>query len=226
MAKLLIVEDNHDYRDLLHNFLSGSGYETTLAKDGAEALTQVRQQTFDLILLDVMLPKMDGYEVCEQVRKASSVPVIMLTALGSESHQMRGYQLQIDGYITKPISMPLLIQKVEAVLRRTIKPEAQTLAFAGISMDIGSHTVALGGHAVDFTLREFEILKELMQHPGEVVPRKELVEKLWGYDSPDEYEMRMVDTHMKNIRKKLAGCHYIETVRGVGYKLQMPQGQP
>ena len=220
MAKILIVEDNYDYRELLLNFLDSAGYEVAAAKDGEEALLAARQGCFDLILLDVMLPKMDGYGVCREIRKISSVPVIMLTALGSEEHQMRGYELQIDGYVTKPVSMPLLIQKVEAVLRRTLRPKVQRLSFENISMDLKAHTVTVAGEPAEFTLREFEILKELMLCPGEVVTRKSLVEKLWGYDSLDGDETRIVDTHIKNIRRKLAGSNCIGTIRGVGYRLQ------
>lgn len=224
MAKILIAEDNSDYRELLLNFLGNAGYEVASAKDGAEALLAVSQDYYDLILLDVMLPKMDGYEVCREIRKSSSVPVIMLTALGSEEHQMRGYELQIDGYVTKPVSMPLLIQKAEAVLRRTLRPEAQRLSFEDISMDLKAHIVTVAGQPVEFTLREFEILKELMSCPGEVITRKSLVAKLWGYDSLDGDETRIVDTHIKNIRRKLADSNCIGTVRGVGYRLQSMSG--
>lgn len=220
MAKLLVAEDNSDYRELLYNFLESAGYDVTTVADGKEALSVITGGAFDLILLDVMLPGLDGYGVCEQIRSASAVPVIMLTALDSEEHQLRGYRLLIDGYITKPVSMALLLQKVEAVLRRTMKPAASRLEAGGISMDLLAHTVRVSGKLADFTLREFEILQELLARPGEVIARKDLVTKLWGYDNPDEDELRVVDTHMKNIRKKLSGCGCIETVRGVGYRLR------
>lgn len=222
MAKILIVEDSSDYRELLLNFLENAGYEAAAAKDGAQALETVRRQAFDLVLLDLMLPKIDGYEVCRMIRKICDVPVIMLTALGSEEHQLRGYQLQIDEFITKPVSMPLLMQKVEAVLRRTMKQEAQLLCYGGITMDLNMHTVTVAGRPVEFTLREFEILQELMRSPEAVISRKSLVAKLWGYDGCDE--TRIVDTHMKNIRKKLADCDCIDTVRGVGYRLKQKTG--
>ena len=218
MAKILVVEDSPDYRELLLNFLENAGYMVTAAKDGAQALEAVKQQAFDLILLDLMIPKIDGYEVCRMIREICDVPVIMLTALGSEEHQLRGYQLQIDEFITKPVSMPLLIQKAEAVLRRTMKQEAQLLCYGDITMDLKMHTVTAAGRPVEFTLREFEILQELMRSPGAVISRKSLVTKLWGYDSCDE--TRIVDTHMKNIRKKLADYDCIDTVRGVGYRLR------
>ncbi len=223
MAKILIVEDHPDYRELLVQFLNDAGYAVSAADDGAQALEAVKQCAPDLILLDLMLPKVDGYEVCRLIREKCDIPVIMLTALGSEEHQIRGYQLQIDEFITKPVSMPLLIQKIEAVLRRTMKQEAPLLCAGGIAMDVNMHTVTAAGEPVALTLREFEILHQLMRNPGRVVTRKSLIEQLWGYDSSDE--TRIVDTHMKNIRKKLAGCDCIETVRGIGYRFRQEENE-
>ena len=218
--KILIVEDDANIAKLMEATVAIGGYEGIVCSNGGEAFEEIEHGNYDLILLDVMLPGLDGYGVCEQIRSASAVPVIMLTALGSEEHQLRGYRLLIDGYITKPVSMALLLQKVEAVLRRTMKPAASRLEAGGISMDLLAHTVRVSGKPADFTLREFEILQELLARPGEVIARKDLVTKLWGYDSPDEDELRVVDTHMKNIRKKLSGCGCIETGRGVGYRLR------
>ncbi|MDE7313214.1 MAG: response regulator transcription factor [Eubacterium sp.] len=224
MAKILIVEDSQDYLELLYHFLESAGYEVTAVRDGVRAVEAVEQCAYDLVLLDLMLPKMDGYEVCARIRENGNIPVIMLTALGSEEHQMRGYQMQIDEFVTKPVPMPLLIQKVEAVLRRTMKQEQEfRLCFEELVLDVRMHKVTAAGEPVELTLREFEILQELMQHCGEVVTRKSLVAKLWGYDGCDE--TRIVDTHMKNLRKKLAGCDYIDTVRGVGYQLKKADGK-
>lgn len=218
MAKILVVEDNPDYRELLQNFLESAAYQVVTVDDGAKALDFIGKQDFDLILLDIMIPKIDGFGVCEMIRKTSDIPIIILTALESETHQLRGYELQIDDYITKPVSMPLLLHKAEAVLRRTMSAESQELQFRGIVLDLKGHTVSVDGKTVDFTQREFEILQELMQSPGEVVTRKTLITKLWGYDFYDD--SRIVDTHMKNIRKKLGEHAYIETIRGIGYKLR------
>lgn len=218
MAKILVVEDNPDYQELLFNFLESAGHEITTAKDGAEAIEIIENYKYDLILLDLMLPKIDGYGVCQEIRKSQNLPIIMLTALDSEAHQMKGYDLQIDDYITKPVSMPLLIHKVEAVLRRTMASEPEILRFQDISLNLKTHTVCVAGTFVEFTLREFNILYELMKNPGEVVTRKSLINNLWDYDFYGD--TRIVDTHMKNIRKKLADHDCIETVRGVGYKLR------
>lgn len=225
MAKILVVEDNLDYQELLQNFLESAHHRIMTAGDGDSALGLIAALPFDLVLLDLMLPGIDGFDVCKSIREKYDTPVIMLTALDSESCQMRGYGLHIDDYITKPVSMALLLQKVEAVLRRTM-PSAQqceqtapeTLHFETISLDTDTHTVHAGDQPVGLTLREFEILQELMRTPGSVVTRKTLVEKLWGYDF-SVTDTRIVDTHMKNIRRKLGAADCIETVRGVGYRL-------
>lgn len=218
MSKLLIVEDNTDYRELLTSFLENEGHEVIAAADGETAVEAVMNAEFNLIILDIMLPQMDGFEVCRRIREKSDVPVIMLTALDSEIHQMKGYMLRIDDYVAKPVSMPLLIRKVEAVLRRTMPDQPKTLEYRKISLDLGSHTVHVDNEPVDFTLREFEILYELIKAPGEVVARKSLLNDLWGYGYYND--TRIVDTHIKNIRRKLGDYDCIETVRGVGYKLK------
>ncbi len=218
MSKLLIVEDNADYRELLVSFLENEGYEVVAVSNGETALEFIEKNEFDLIILDIMLPGMDGYEVCRRTREKSDIPVIMLTALDSEAHQMKGYMLRIDDYVAKPISMPLLIRKVEAVLRRTTPDQPQTLEYAGITLELKTHSVRVDGAAVEFTLREFEILYELMKVPGEVVTRKSLLNDLWGYGYYND--TRIVDTHIKNIRRKLGSRDCIATVRGIGYKLK------
>lgn len=218
MTHILVVEDNPDYRELLQNFLENAGYYVTIAEDGVEALVIAKKQAFDLILLDIMLPKIDGYGVCEVIREESSIPIIMLTALDSEAHQVRGFDLRIDDYITKPVSMTILLHKVAAVLRRSSPSEANNLIYRNIILDISSHTVKVSGNPTEFTLREFEILQELLRVPGEVVSRKMLLSKIWNYEFfGDE---RIIDTHIKNIRRKLGDEDCIETIRGLGYKLQ------
>lgn len=218
MKQILVVEDNPDYRELLQNFLESAGYLVAIAEDGVEALVIAKKQDFDLILLDVMLPKINGYGVCEVIRSESDVPIIMLTALDSEAHQVRGFDLCIDDYITKPVSMPILLHKVATVLRRSTHSDTHKLNYRNIALDIQSHSVSISGSPVDFTLREFEILQELLRTPGEVVTRKMLLSKIWSYDFYGDE--RIVDTHIKNIRRKLGVEDCIETIRGVGYKLQ------
>ena len=231
MAKILVVEDNPDYPEFLQPFLEQAHPALTTAGDGESALELTAALPFDLILLDLMLPGLDGFDVCRSIREKCDTPVIMLTALGSESCQMRGYGLHIDDYITKPVSMALLLQKVEAVLRRTMlsvpktmQATPKTLHFENIALDPDTHTVRVSGHPVELTLREYEILQELMLAPGSVVTRKTLIEKLWGYDFSIS-DTRIVDTHLKNIRRKLGTADCIETVRGIGYKLKRRQNE-
>lgn len=163
MPKLLIVEDNPDYQELLKNFLESACYNVVTANTGAQALKQITASDFDLILLDIMLPEINGYEVCKTIRRTSNIPIIMLTALESEAHQIQGYGLQIDDYITKPVSMPLLFHKIEAILRRTMANTPEVLCFENICLNLKTHTSHAAGNAIDFTLREFEIMQALMK---------------------------------------------------------------
>lgn len=217
--KILIVEDDQQIRELLHDFLIEASYEVVTASDGVEALSEFEKQPFDLILLDVMLPKIDGFAVLEVIRQKSDVAVVMLTALDDEEHQIRGLDLQVDDYLTKPFSMPILIRKLAAVLRRqSPKEEApRTLAYRELVLDLDAYKVTVNQECAELTPREFEILRELLLHQGRILTRGNLLASLWKYEFfGDE---RIIDTHIKNIRKKLGGADYIETVRGVGYRI-------
>lgn len=217
MKKLLIVEDEPDIQELLEAYLHDAGYETTIAEDGVEALAKFQKDKFDLILLDLMLPKIDGFGVCEFIRRESNVPILMLTAIDGEQEQLRGFQMEIDDYVTKPFSMPILLQKIRAILRRTSaeKEENRCLRYRALTLDLDGMEAVLAGRSLDLTTREFELLQTLISSPGRVFTREVLLAKLWGYDFfGDE---RVVDSHIKNLRRKL-GTEYIETVRGVGYR--------
>ena len=217
MKKLLIVEDEPDIQELLEAYLHDAGYETTIAGDGVEALAKFQKDKFDLILLDLMLPKIDGFGVCEFIRRESNVPILMLTALDGEQEQLRGFRMEIDDYVTKPFSMPILLQKIRAILRRTSaeKEENLCLHYRALTLDLDGMEAVLAGRSLDLTTREFELLQTLISSPGRVFTREVLLAKLWGYDFfGDE---RVVDSHIKNLRRKL-GTEYIETVRGVGYR--------
>lgn len=219
MQKILIVEDDLSIQALLHDFIQEAGYDVTLAGDGVEAITEFSKKPFDLILLDIMLPKVDGYGVCEVIRQKSNVPIIMLTALDSEQEQIKGLDLQIDDYITKPFSMPILIRKIAAVLRRTSKltETSATIEYKNLMLDLDGYKVYIGKESVDLTPREFEILRELLSNKGKILTRKNLLQILWKYEFfGDE---RIIDTHIKNLRKKLGEADYIETIRGVGYRI-------
>lgn len=219
MQKILVVEDDLDIQELLKNFLQEAGYSIVLANDGVEALSIFSDVQFDLILLDIMLPKIDGFAVCELIRKQSQVPIIMLTALNGEEEQIRGLDIQVDDYITKPFSMPVLIRKIAAVLRRSIisqNQEHQTVAYKNLILDLDSYSALVNGESYELTQREFEILRELLLNQGRVLTRQILLERLWKYDFYGDE--RVIDTHIKNLRKKL-GIDFIQTIRGVGYKI-------
>ena len=217
MKQILVVEDNKDYQELLENYLSNAGYNVTAADNGLDAVDIMEGREFDLIILDVMLPKIDGFTLCELIRKKSDVPVVMLTARSAEEDQMRGYELKVDEYISKTVSMPVIVSKIGAILRRSgAAAEEERISFNGVVLDPGTHTVRIDGVSVEFTLKEFEILSLIMSAKGAVVTRKSLLSKLWDYEYYDD--SRIVDTHIKNIRKKLGERDFIVTVRGIGYK--------
>lgn len=218
--KILVIEDDRDIEELLQFFLEDNGYQVAIARDGLEGITMFREGGFSLILLDIMLPKIDGYAVCELVRKESDIPIIMVTALSDEEDQMKGLDLLADDYITKPFSMPVLLRKIGAVLRRSQrnqKGEAnRMLLYQQLRLDLDNYQVFVAGKETSLTKREFEILKMLLENQGKVMTREILLEQLWQYEFYGND--RVVDNHIKNLRRKLGGS-YIETVKGVGYRI-------
>lgn len=216
MKHILIVEDEPDIQELLCAYLQDAGYGTATAGDGVAALELFQSRPFDLVLLDLMLPKIDGFGVCELIRRQSQVPILMLTALDGEEEQLRGFRLNIDDYVTKPFSMPVLLEKIRVILRRSGGTvEDGPLRYRDLSLDLDAREVRLEGRTLELTAREFELLHTFLSAPGRVFTREMLLSKLWGYDFfGDE---RVVDSHIKNLRRKL-GRDYIETVRGVGYR--------
>ena len=218
MKRILVIEDEPDIQEMLCAYLRDAGYSVSAASDGIQAMDCFHRESWDLILLDLMLPKIDGYGVCELIRGESDVPVIMVTALDTEENQIRGFDLQIDDYVTKPFSMPILLRKIAAVLRRTgSDAESRQLIYRDIVMDLDAYRVTVDGALLDLTTREFELLKELLQNQGRVLTRSVLLGQLWNYDFIGDE--RIVDSHIKNLRKKL-NRDYIETVRGVGYRVE------
>ncbi len=215
--QILIVEDELALSNAIKKLLEQRGYFADAVYDGDSAVDYATSVNYSLIILDVMLPKIDGFTLCELIRKKSDVPVVMLTARSAEEDQMRGYELKVDEYISKTVSMPLIVSKIGAILRRSSgTTEEERISFNGVVLDPGSHTVQIDGAAVEFTLKEFEILSLIMSAKGAVVTRKSLLSKLWDYEYYDD--SRIVDTHIKNIRKKLGERDFIVTVRGIGYK--------
>ena len=216
MRRILIVEDEPDIQELLRAYLEEAGYRTAVAGDGVEALERFGAQAFDLVLLDLMLPKIDGFAVCEMIRRQSQTPIVMLTALDGEAEQLRGFRLDIDDYITKPFSMPVLLEKIRVLLRRRGGAEEDgCLRYRDLYLDLDAREALLEGRRLDLTAREFALLRTFLAAPGRVFTREMLLSKLWGYDFYGDE--RVVDSHIKNLRRKL-GRDYIETVRGVGYR--------
>ena len=215
---ILVIEDEQDIQNILKAFLEDTGYTVLLADDGISGITSFREHKPDLILLDLMLPKVDGFAVCEILRKEAVTPIIMLTALDDEDSQMKGFDVLADDYITKPFSMPLVLRRIEAVLRRAAASDLgpPVLRYKNVTLNPESYVVTVEGKTVSLTAREFDILRLFMENPGRVYTRDNLLNLIWDYDFIGDE--KIINTHIKNIRKKL-GVDCIETIRGVGYKL-------
>lgn len=220
MNRILVIEDEPDIQEVLRNYLQASGYAVLVAGDGEEGLTVFQKEAVDLVLLDVMLPKVDGFTVLERIRKISGTPVILVTARDSVEDQVKGFGLLADDYIPKPFDMPVLLCKVAAVLRRTGKCETETdkmICCGNLRLDAERYRAYCGDTELELTTKEFELLRVFMENPGRVFTRQRLLDLVWGMDYfGDE---RIVDTHIKNLRKKL-DRDVIRTVRGVGYRLE------
>lgn len=221
MGRVLIVEDDPDILEMLGTWLSEAGFQTAEAQDGLEAIDKFAGGKYDLVLLDLMLPKIDGFGVCEWIRKHSDVPVVMLTALDGEAEQLRGYDLKIDDYVTKPFSMPVLLRKIGAILRRYEgeRMEKNILRYRDLILDLDAFTAHQNARDLALTAREFELLRELIQNQGRVMTYQMLINRLWNYDYLGDD--RVIYSHIKNLRRKL-DADYIQTVRGVGYRIEKP----
>ncbi|PEO25607.1 DNA-binding response regulator [Bacillus toyonensis] len=214
---ILVVEDDQEIQELIKQFLMTQQYKVIVASDGLEGMKQFNKQSFDLILLDVMMPNLNGFEVAKMIRSQSNIPIIMLTALEEEHDQMKGFDLGIDDYITKPFSFHVLMRRVEAVLRRSNNQSTDNhFVFRELHVNGDAYKVYVNKVEVPLTTKEFEILQLLLQNEKKVLTRENIVEKIWGYEYAGD--TRMIDTHMKNIRKKL-NIPYIKTVKGIGYKI-------
>lgn len=215
--RILVIEDEVSIQNILRIFLEDAGYQVTLADDGMDGIAAFHKDSFDLVLLDIMMPRLDGYSVCEMIRNESSTPVILLTALDDEDNQMKGFNLLADDYITKPFSMPLVLKRMEAVLRRARSGEkSSVLVYQNVQLDTENYKVFVEGKEITLTAREFDILRLLMENQGRVFTREQLLDIIWNYDYLGDD--KIINTHIKNIRKKL-GVDCIETIRGVGYRI-------
>jgi len=224
---ILVVEDDKNISDLIHMYLVKEGFDVRIAGDGGKALEEFQKKEPDLILLDIMLPVMDGWAVCAKIRETSKVPIIMLTAKGEIEDRIIGLELGADDYLIKPFSPRELVARVRALFRRAHQadePAVEVLDFGDLVIDISGHKILVEGKEVDLTASEFKLLTTLARHPGRVYNRMELVEKVLGYDF-EGYE-RTIDSHVKNLRAKLGDDpkkpKWLYTVHGVGYRFEAP----
>lgn len=218
--KILVVEDDNQIQELIVEFLSSQDYIVDTANDGVEGYEKFKSGKYDLVILDVMMPKLDGHSLCKMIRNIDKeVSVIFLTALGDEENEIKGFDLRADDYISKPFSFNILIKRVEAVLRRKNKEisEEEVLKFEGLKLELQTFKSYVDEEEIELTLKEFNILKLMISSYPTVVSREKLIEKIWGYDYFGD--TRVIDAHMKNIRKKIKK-DYIKTIKGVGYVLE------
>ena len=219
---ILIVDDEQRMRKLIKDFLTAKGYSILEAEDGEEALEvyDKNKNQISLILLDVMMPKLDGWSVLRQIRQDSKVPIIMLTARGEEQDELFGFELGVDEYISKPFSPKILVARVEAILKRTNQKTTETKEYAGIEIDKEGRTVKVDGKMVELSLREYELLVYLVDNINIALSRDKILNNVWNYDYYGD--SRTIDSHIKKIRHKLGKKgKYIKTIRGIGYKFEI-----
>ena len=221
---ILVVDDESRMRKLIKDFLKVKGYHILEAGDGEEALKvfEENKNGINLILLDVMMPKLDGWSVLRQIRQESNVPVIMLTARGEEQDELFGFELGVDEYISKPFSPKILVARVEAILKRTYGDTKEIKDYDGITIDQEGRTVKVDGKPIDLSLREYELLKYLLDNENIALSRDKILNNVWNYDFYGD--SRTIDSHIKKIRHKLGKKgKYIHTMRGVGYKFEIEE---
>ncbi|MEY8376523.1 response regulator transcription factor [Lachnospiraceae bacterium 56-18] len=220
--KILVVDDESRMRKLLKDFLEREGYRVIEAADGLEAMERFYEdKEIALLILDVMMPNMDGWQVCREVRQSSKVPIIMLTARSEERDELQGFELGVDEYISKPFSPKILVARAEAVLRRAHALDAeQTLNAGGISVDKSAHQVKIDGAETELSYKEFELLTYFIENQGIALSREKILNNVWNYDYFGD--ARTIDTHVKKLRNKLGDKgNYIKTIWGMGYKFEV-----
>lgn len=223
-GKILVVDDEARMRKLVRDFLTRKGFEVLEAEDGEKALNIFyKDRQISMMILDVMMPKRNGWEVCREVRETSRIPIIMLTAKGEESDELMGFDLGVDEYISKPFSPKILVARVEALLRRTsgALQEDTPKAAGGIVLDKAAHQVTVDGENIVLSYKEFELLNYFMENEGIALTREKILDSVWNYDYFGD--ARTVDTHVKKLRSKMGEKgDYIKTIWGIGYKFQTP----
>ena len=221
-SKILVVDDESRMRKLVRDFLVKNNYEVVEASDGEEALDLFFEKNdIDLVILDVMMPKMDGWQVCREIRAYSKVPIIMLTAKSDERDELMGFELGVDEYISKPFSPKILVARVEAILRRTGQAASEMIIEAGgIRLDKQAHSVTVGEEVIDLSYKEFELLAYFMENKGIALSREKILNSVWNYDYFGD--ARTIDTHVKKLRSKMGNKgELIKTIWGMGYKFEV-----
>jgi two-component system, OmpR family, response regulator BaeR len=226
MKKILIVEDDYKIAELLGDYLKNSNFKVSIFNRGDNVVSEVRLNRPDLILLDIMLPGMDGLSICKEIRSFSTVPIIMISARAEEIDRLLGLELGADDYICKPFSPREVVARIKSILRRMYtEPEIERLSIGPISISTDDHSAVIGNCDLRLTPNEFELLRVLVSRPGRVFTRNDLISKIQGYDF--EGSARTIDTHVKNLRKKvdelLPGNRIIQTIYGIGYSVNLPQ---
>ena len=220
IQKVLIADDEKHIREILKMYCEKEGFDVIEAADGAEAILKVQSEKPDILILDIMMPVMDGLEVCKQVRKMSDLPIIMLTARGGENDELRGFELGVDEYIAKPFSPKILVARVEALLRRTNSANEKNLEYGGIVLNRSAHEVIIDGEKVDLSYKEFELLSYFMENKDIALSRERILNHVWDYDYFGD--ARTIDTHVKKLRSKMGEKgKYIKTIWGMGYKFEV-----
>ena len=220
-CRILVVDDESRMRKLVKDFLVKGGYDVFEAEDGEAAVDLFfEQKDIALIILDVMMPKMDGWQVCREIRQYSKVPIIMLTAKSDERDELMGFELGVDEYISKPFSPKILVARVDAVLRRTMQSEEGSLEVGGIVVDKTAHQVKIDGNEVELSVKEFDLLSYFIMNKGVALSREKILNNVWNYDYFGD--ARTIDTHVKKLRAKLGKeADYIKTIWGMGYKFEI-----
>lgn len=221
---VLIIDDEEDMRILIQMYLENAGFTCLQAENGVAALELIQHEEVDIILLDIMMPEIDGFKVCKKIRELNEIPIIFLSAKGEEWDKVKALQLGGDDYIVKPFNPGELTARIYAVLRRTrnLSSDVNMLRVGIITLDRKARSVMVDGESVPFTLKEYELLLFFVKNRGQAISREQLLENVWGYDY--DGSLRTVDTHIKTLRMKLGRGDYIQTVWGVGYKFEVPRG--
>ncbi|MBS6477395.1 MAG: response regulator transcription factor [Firmicutes bacterium] len=220
MAKMLIVDDEQNIREIIREYAEFEGYETDETDDGMKAVRMAREENYDLIIMDVMMPKLDGYSAVKEIRKFSDVPVIILSARVEEYDKLFGFEIGVDDYVTKPFSPKELMARISAVLKRTRPKKKELIKSDGLEIDIAGRNVFVDGEKVEMTPKEYELLFYLVENNGIAISREKLLSNVWGYDFYGDD--RTVDTHIKMLRSSLGKYRdKIVTLRGLGYKIEL-----